>query len=482
MTSNKQTELMSKAPVTKAILKMSIPVVCGMMVQVLYNLVDTFFIGKLHDENQLAAANITAPIFMLMMAVATIVSTGAASYISRSLGKKDALSANRTLSTGIAICAGLAVIVTALGLVFLKPFITLLGATDAVYPYALSYASIMFIGTLPVMLSYAGGQLARSEGAVMPSIIGMMLGTLINVILDPIFIFGLNMGIRGAAIATVLGNAGAMGFYVWYYLSGRSLVKFKLKYICGDTLIWGQTFAIGVPAALSQFLMSIALIVCNNLAKPYGENAVAGMGVAAKLMYIGTFIFMGFAAGCQPLVGYNYGANNFLRVKAIIKTGMLITEGIGIVLTILFGVFSSGLVAIFTPLPEVIAAGATVLCIYMWSFLVLGPQMLASTTIQAFGKARASLLLSIARQGLFYIPLLFLLNSSLAFKGLLWAQPVADAITLSLGLVLLAVILKQCTGSLDSENTVAAAAESASPEIAAAISTECESGARSSGA
>ncbi len=471
---------MGKAPVTKAILKMSIPVVCGMMVQVLYNLVDTFFIGKLNDENQLAAANITAPIFMLMMAVATIVSTGAASYISRCLGKKDDKSASRTLSTGIAICTGLAVIVMILGLVFIKPFITLLGATPLVYPYALSYASIMFIGTLPVMLSYTGGQLVRSEGAVMPSIAGMMLGTIINVILDPIFIFGLNMGIKGAAIATVLGNVCAMGYYIWYYLSGKSLVKFKLKFICSEKKIWGQTFAIGIPAALSQFLMSAALIVCNNLAKPYGENAVAGMGVAAKLMYIGTFIFMGFSAGCQPLVGYNYGAKNFPRVKDIIKSGMLITEGIGIVLTTLFGVFASALVSIFTPLPEVISAGATVLCIYMWSFLVLGPQMLASTTIQAFGKAKASLILSIARQGLFYIPLLFLLNRNFSFKGLLWAQPVADAITLALGLVLLLIILKKCMKYLEPSDT-AGTAEASVSELVITISREYGSGGREIG-
>ncbi len=284
----------------------------------------------------------------------------------------------------------------------------------------------------------------------MPSIVGMMLGTVINVILDPVFIFALNMSIRGAAIATVLGNVGAMGYYIWYYLSGKSLVNFKPGYICGEKKIWGQIFAIGIPAALSQFLMSAALIVCNNLAKPYGENAVAGMGVAAKLMYIGTFIFMGFSAGCQPLIGYNYGARNFPRVKAIIKSGMLITEGIGVALTILFGLFATGLVSVFTPLTEVISAGATVLRIYMWSFLVLGPQMLASTTIQAFGKAKAAMLLSIARQGLFYIPLLFLLNSGFTFKGLLWAQPAADAATLALGLVLLAAILKKCVKVSDS--------------------------------
>lgn len=255
-------------------------------------------------------------------------------------------------------------------------------------------------------------------------------------------------------------------------LSGKSLVKFKPRDICGEKKIWGETFAIGIPAALSQFLMSVALIICNNLAKPYGENAIAGMGVAAKLMYIGTFIFMGFSAGCQPLVGYNYGAKNIHRVKSIIKTGMLMTEGIGVVLTVLFGIFATGLIGIFTPLPEVIAAGATVLGIYKWSFLVLGPQMLASTAIQAFGKAKASLLLSVARQGLFYVPLLFLLSGSFAFEGLLWAQPVSDAITLALGVVLLAFALARSLRDMEAapydaeaESFTAAAEVFATPDL-----------------
>lgn len=183
---NRQTELMGKAPVTKAILKLSIPVVCGMMVQVLYNLVDTFFIGKLNDQNQLAAANITTPVFMLLMAIATIVSTGAASYISRCIGKKDQEAANRTLTTGILICTGLAVLVMIAGLILIKPLIIALGASEEVYPYAYQYVVVMLLGSIPVMLNYAGGQLLRSEGAAMPSIIGMMIGTVVNVVLDPV--------------------------------------------------------------------------------------------------------------------------------------------------------------------------------------------------------------------------------------------------------------------------------------------------------
>lgn len=435
---------MGNAPVAKAILKMSIPVVFGMMVQVLYNLVDTFFVGQLGDKDQLAAANITTPLFMLLMAIATIISTGAASYISRSLGKKDNATANKTLSTGFAICTGIGVIVTIVGIVFLKPFITVLGASASVYPYAYQYSFIMIVGAIPVMLNYAGGQLLRSEGAAMPSITGMMIGTVVNVILDPVFIFGLHMGIQGAAIATVLGNMAALGYYVYYYLSGKSIVKLKIKYVSGAKDIWGQTFAIGVPAALSQFLMSGAMIVCNNLARSYGDNAIAGMGISSKLMYIGTFIFMGFAAGCQPLIGYSYGARNFSRVRNIIKTGMGMTMGIGAVLTVLFAIFAGGLVGVFAKdLPEVINQGTIVIRICIFSFLVLGPQMLATTSIQAFGKAKESLILSVARQGLFYIPLLFLLNSSFQFKGLIWAQPVSDTITLVLGIVLLSNILKK---------------------------------------
>ncbi len=449
---NKQVELMSNAPVSNAILKMSIPVVFGMMVQVLYNLVDTFFVGQLGDKDQLAAANITTPLFMLLMAIATIVSTGAASYISRSLGKKDHATADKTLSTGVAICTGIGVIVTVVGLIFIKPFITILGASDTVYPFAYQYSFVMILGAVPVMLNYAGGQLLRSEGAAMPSIIGMLIGTVVNVILDPVFIFGFDMGIQGAAIATVLGNMAALGYYIFYYLSGKSLVKLKISSISGAKDIWGQTFAIGVPAAFSQFLMSGALIVCNNLARPYGDNAIAGMGVSAKLMYIGTFIFMGFAAGCQPLIGYNYGARNFSRARNIIKTGVGMTLGIGVALTILFAIFASGLISIFAKdLPEVINQGTTVLRISMFSFLVLGPQMLATTSIQAFGKAKASLILSVARQGLFYIPLLFLLNSSFQFQGLIWAQPLSDAITLVLAIILLSDILKKSMADTDAE-------------------------------
>lgn len=268
----------------------------------------------------------------------------------------------------------------------------------------------------------------------MPSILGMMIGTLANIILDPIFIFALNLGIAGAAIATVIGNCCALAYYIWFYLSKKAILTISIKYLSKYKTIWKEIFFIGTPAALSQFLLSIALIILNNFAKNYGDNALAGMGVSSKLMFFGTFIFMGFAAGCQPLIGFNYGAKNYLRVKEIFLCAMKMTLVIGVVLFVIFWFLAKPLVSIFTPINEIIEIGSTVLRISIFSFLVLGPQMLSTTGIQALGKAKEALILSIARQGFFYIPLIIICGKAWGFTGLIAAQPIADLTTLCLGL------------------------------------------------
>lgn len=448
---DKKIKILSEEKVTKAIFTMSIPVVLGMMIQVLYNLVDTFFIGKLQDANQLAAANITTPLFMIMMAIAGIVGTGASSYISRCLGEKKYNQANKIISTGIAICIGLGVLVTIIGIIVLPAIVRGLGASNITFSYAYNYSLILFIGSIFIMCNYAIGQLIRSEGAATTSMIGMFIGTVTNIILDPILIFGFKMGITGAAIATVLGNAIALGYYAVYYIKGKSVAKVNLKDITFDKEIWKQIFVIGIPATVSQLLMSFAMIICNNFAANYGENVVAGMGVATKIMTIGTFIFMGFAAGCQPLVGYNYGAKNTKRVVEIIKKGMIITTTIGLILLGIFVIFSKPLIATFTDLGDVIIQGNIIIRALMFSLPVVGAQMLATTTVQALGKGKASLFLSIARQGLIYIPLLLILNKIFKFNGLIYAQPIADILTLGLSIITLIIILKKDINS-DKEN------------------------------
>lgn len=440
---DKRIKVLSEAPVTKAILVMSLPVVMGMMIQVLYNLVDTFFIGQLNDPNQLAAANIAMPIFMLSMALATIVGTGAASYISRCLGNKQPEQANKTLTIGLAICIMLGTLVTLSGIAFLKPLITVLGASAETFVFTQAYVFVLLIGCIPIMCNFTMGQLMRAEGDAMGSMVGMLIGTVVNIILDPLLIFGLGMGLQGAAIATVLGNSCALLFYIFRYAKGKTLLRIKPSAFSFDKTIWKEIFTIGIPASLSQLLMSVSMIVCNNIAASYSDLVVAGLGVSLKIITIGTFIFMGFAAGCQPLVGFNYGAKNYQRVKAIIKKGVFITSLIGVILSFVIGIFATNIIGIFITAPDVVAIGTVILRALILSLPFTGGQMICTTTVQAMGKAVPALFLSISRQGLLYLPLLLILNTLFGMQGFIYAQPVTDVLMLLLAALVLRNIMRK---------------------------------------
>lgn len=434
---DKKIILLRDEKVSKAILKLSIPMVMGMMIQVLYNLVDTYFIGMLNDSNQLAAANISLPVFMMLMAIAGIVGSGSSSYISRCLGNKDYEEANKTISIATGLLIIMSIIVMIVG-VFMSPNIARgLGANDATFKYTYKYIVIMFIGAIPVMCSYALGQLLRSEGNIMQSVIGLTLGTVVNIVLDPIFIFGFNLEITGAAIATVIGQVSTLIYFSYAFLSGKTTLKINLKKIKYDKNIFKEIFTIGVPASLNQMLMGLATVIVNNIAIGYGTLTVAGMGVAMKIMTIGTFVFMGFSAGCQPLVGYNYGCANIPRVKEIIKKGIIITSIIGLSLALVFGVFASSLIGVFTSDPEVISKGSIILRALIISLPFVGGQMISTTSAQSMGKVVVAFILSISRQGLLYMPLLVILNNAFGFSGFIYAQPITDMIMLAFSSILL---------------------------------------------
>lgn len=434
---DKKIRLLRDEKVSKAILKLSIPMVMGMMIQVLYNLVDTYFIGMLNDANQLAAANISLPVFMMLMAIAGIVGSGSSSYISRCLGNKDYEEANKTISIATGILIIMSIIVMIAG-IFMSPNIAKgLGANDATFNYTYKYIVIMFIGAIPVMCSYALGQLLRSEGNIMQSVIGLTLGTVVNIVLDPVFIFGLKMEITGAAIATIIGQTSTLLYFMYAFLKGKTTLKINLKKFKYDKNIFKEIFTIGVPASLNQMLMGVSTVIVNNIAVGYGTLTVAGMGVAMKIMTIGTFVFMGFSAGCQPLVGYNYGCNNIPRVKEIIKKGIIIASIIGLSLALIFGVFANSLIGLFTSEPEVINKGAIILRALIISLPFVGGQMISTTSAQSMGKVVVAFILSISRQGLLYMPLLIILNKVFGFSGFIYAQPITDMIMLTFSSILL---------------------------------------------
>ena len=439
----KRLHLLSDTPVLPAIIKMSLPVVMGMMVQVLYNLVDVFFVGMLHDPYQLAAVNLAAPIAMILMALASVIGTGASSYISRSIGEGKLQRANQTLTNGLTACIVMGVIVSIVGFSTIEPIVQALGADADTFAPTHAYAAVILLGSVLLMVNYAMGQLLRAEGAMMPSMLGMFIGTVSNIILDPIFIFACNLGVTGAAIATVLGNGLGICFYCFCYASGKSALQIGRSYLSSNGIIWKEIFTIGTPSGLNQLLVSVALILCNNVAANYSANLVAGMGISSKIITLGSFIFMGISAGCQPMIGYSYGAQNFKRLQSIVKNGIALTTGIGCTLVILFGIGAPWIVGLFTPLPEVQQAGAYALRLTMLSLPFVGSQMLSASTIQAMGKALPGLFLSVARQGLFYIPLLYTFNHFFADKGFLLAQPISDFLTLCISLCILTTLLRR---------------------------------------
>ncbi len=243
------------------------------------------------------------------------------------------------------------------------------------------------------------------------------------------------MGVGGAAIATVLGNVFALVYYINRYASGKTILKLRPSLFSWDKIILKEIVAIGTPASLSQVLMSVSMVFSNNIAAGYNDLVVAGYGVSLKIMTIGTFIFMGFAAGAQPLVGYNYGAKNYARVKEIVMKGLQITSTIGIVLTGLFLVAAPQIIAFFVPSSEVVALGTVILRALVLSLPFAGGVMICSTTVQSMGKAKQALWLSVSRQGLIYIPLVLIANMTFGMAGFIYAQPVTDAIMFILSIM-----------------------------------------------
>ena len=407
-----------------------------------YNLVDTYFIGLLRDDYQLAAVNLAYPVMMISIAISNMIGTGASSLIARSLGAGDREKADHTVTTGFVLTVVNSVIVAALGLILLGPIVRGLGAQANTFDYTRQYVQVILAGSLFTMGNYTFGQLLRSEGSVRQSVAGMIAGTLVNIILDPVFIFGLGMEIRGAAIATILGNAAGMCVSLWFYLSGKTLLHPALKYIRPTAEILKEIFWVGVPATLETLLTSAAYIVNNNLAVGYGELTVAAMGIAQKILSLGNYVYQGFAAGTQPVMGYNYGAKNYRRMIDVLKAGVLVCSSVELCIMAVYGAFAPWLIGIFTDSPEVIATGSRVLRTIMWILPFVGAVSMSRMSFQAMGKPQYAFGITLVRQLFLYVPLLLILNRAFGFEGMIWAQPVTEFIMMIVSLTLLYRVIK----------------------------------------
>lgn len=438
MEENKSFEIFENAPVRNAVLQNALPAMAAMLMVLIYNLADTFFIGQTHDDLQVAAVSLATPVFLLFMAVGTIFGIGGTSVISRSLGEGRKNYAKKVCSFCMWSCVGVGIFMSALFLIFMDQILALVGASADTWDYAKTYLMIVSISGPFVLIANCYSNVIRAEGESGKAMMGQLLGNLLNVILDPIMILVFKWDIAGAAIATVIGNVVGAGYYICYFLRGKSALSIKLKdFHMGDGVA-SSVLTIGIPAALGSLLMSVSSIIMNSQMAKYGDMAVAGVGVAMKVTMMTGMVCIGLGQGVQPLLGYCVGAKKWDRYKSVLRFSLIFAFALSTVLTVICYLFTGQIVSVFLTDAAAYEYGVSFSRILLCTSFLFGVFYVLTNALQASGAAMESLIVNISRQGLIYIPAMFALGALFRETGLIWAQPVADVLSLILAVVLYA--------------------------------------------
>ncbi len=437
---NNTTEVFRDAPVPQAVLRNIIPSIVSMIMVLLYNLADTFFIGKTKDAYMVAAVSVATPAFLFFMAVGMLFGIGGTSLISRMLGEGNEEKARQTSSfcfwTGLVI----GILSMILIWIFVRPICRMIGASEDTAGYASQYLSIVSAGIPFLILSNSFSNIIRAEGNAGVAMKGMVFGNLLNIVLDPILILGLHWNVAGAAIATTLSNVISALFYIRHLLSQKSILSLRPKEYRVRGGIAAGVFAIGIPASLNSILMSTSNILVNNMMAGYGDMAVAGLGVAMKVNMIVVMLLIGLGTGIQPLLGYCYGAGNGKRYMEVLRFSLCLAFGMSVVMTIICYLGAGPLVTAFLDNADAFGFGMSFSRIYILSGPVMGILFVLINAIQATGAALPALVLSVSRQGLLYIPILFAFHRILqSAQTLALAQPVTDYLSTVLALVLFVI-------------------------------------------
>ena len=438
---NQRNRDLGEMHVGRLLFKLSLPATIGMVVNALYNLVDAIFIGLGVSADALGGLTIAFPVQMMLMSLALMVGIGAGSVVSIHLGEKEYDKVNRVAGNA----SGLIIVITGLlvagGLLFLTPLLTFFGAGTApdLLPYARQYMSIILMGSIFFNFAVTANNLIRAEGNAKVAMIAMVIGTGINIVLDPIFIFVFKMGIRGAAYATIFSQFVSFLYVSFYFSSGRSSISLAFRHWRPQKSALRSIVVVGFPTLMRHIAASVVAVAVNNsLGKYGGKNAINAFGAIHRVM---SFMFMpifGVVQGMQPIVGFNYGAKKFKRVlRAVILAAMVITifASAGWVLSMLF---AKNLMQLFVTEPEVIAIGEQAIRIVFMMLPIVGVQIVSAVYFQSVGRARPALILSMLRQVIFLIPLVLILpRVGMGLSGVLWAYPLSDLLSTIIGALML---------------------------------------------
>ncbi|WP_099188382.1 MATE family efflux transporter [Tepidibacter mesophilus] len=448
---NERNQMLETGDIKKTLFKLSLPAIIGLLVSALYNIIDGIFIGKGAGPLAFGALTVAFPIQMVLTAVAQMVGMGASSVYSRALGEKDYEKAETVVGNAFLSNIVLGILMVSIGLMFIDPILLLFGATTEIMPYAKDYVSIILLGSLFNQFAMSTNSLIRAEGNAKAAMFTMLVGAVLNTILDPIFIFGFNMGIEGAAIATSLSQFFSFLFVIYYLKGDKTNMKPKAHHFKPHTNILNQIFSIGFSSFARQIASSFVAILLNHSLKIYGGNdAFAIYGAAFKILMFLMMPLFGIVQGVQPLIGYNYGARQMDRVNKSIKYAIIATT-VFATTSVVFGmIFPKQLMSLFLNDPKLIDQSASALRIILICMPVIGIQSVGGSVYQSIGKVIPALVLSALRQVILFAPLLIILPSIItpSILGVWITFPMSDGIST----IITGIMLKKEMNTMAKQN------------------------------
>jgi len=439
---NEKYKRMTAAPVEKLVLSLAGPSVTIMIISALYNMADTYFVSSL-GTSQVAAVGIAFPLMAVIQAMGFFFGQGSGNYISRALGAQDTENASRMAATGFISGFFIMAIIACAGLVFLKPLVEGLGTTQTIRPFATEYVFFILLASPWMTAATVINQQLRFQGSAAIAMTGMLSGAILNILLDPLFIFVFGFGVKGAAIATMISQITSFLILLCYGTTRKDSIPIKLKYFSPSAQRYAEMFRGGIPALLRQGIMSVSTIIINHFARPYGDAAIAAISITNRLGMFANSIVLGFGQGFQPVCGFNYGAKLYSRVKKAFWFCVHFCFISLLAISAALAIFAPGIIALFRKDDlEVITLGARGLRLLCISLPFTGGVILVNMMTQTMGKALEASIVALSRQGLFLIPCLFILRPLMGLFGIQLATPASNLASLVIVIPITIRILK----------------------------------------
>jgi multidrug efflux pump len=426
---------LDKSPINKAIAHLSIPMMIGMSVGTIYNVINAFFIGLMHNTEMLTAITLGLPIFTILMAFGNMFGVGGGTFVTRLIAQENTEEAKRVAGYTFYSSIIASVLIAISTFLIIQPIVKTLGADTTTFGYTKNYTLTMFFGGFSIILNFALEQIVRAEGASKESMYGMIISTVLNLIFDAIFILIIKLNVVGVALALILSNLGSSIYYTYYLQTRSEHLKGFLSYFRIPLKDKVEVYKIGISELLMTTFLIITTLLLNNFSMLYGDNVVAGFGIALRIVQVPEFLSMGLAMGIIPLIAYNFSNKNFSRLRKVIKQAFLWISILSVTFGSLVYTFRNNIVYLFSTDPSVINIGIYIIIAMLVSSIFNGLTQLFTGVFQASGQGIPTMIMSII-QGLLYIPVIIILHNLFGLYGIIWSMTITEVIAFIIGFIL----------------------------------------------